>query len=226
MTSSGINRYYDRIRAKNIWILNKHPSPLNSSVISPPPPPPSNNRKETLRVFALLIRNYFKVRIISLKSRPDEYNNSYNIIQLWCCMKCCTRLATLLYRVVSCCMKFDRATKLFNWTNVVRYNISFVFRDVVWCTRLATPCKFVMLCCIYFWRNVVSCCKKCCIRLATLLLNMIKQHETMCNKCCMIFYEMLYSFGLGLMGRIVLAECKTRVFRTPVFSYWSLLRIG
>ena len=35
-------------------------------------------------------------------------------------------------------------------------------------------------------------------RLATPLLNTIKQHATMCNKCCMMFYEMLYSFGLGL----------------------------
>ena len=42
------------------------------------------------------------------KPRPNEYNILYNIIQLWCCMKCCTRLAALLYRVVSCCMKCDR----------------------------------------------------------------------------------------------------------------------
>ena len=33
----------------------------------------------------------------SVKPRP-------NIIQLWCFMKCCTRLATLLYRVLSCCI--------------------------------------------------------------------------------------------------------------------------
>ena len=45
----------------------------------------------------------------------------------------------------------------------------------------------------YFKRNVVSCCMKCCICLATPLLNTIKQHATMCNKCCMMFYEMLYS---------------------------------
>ena len=46
-------------------------------------------------------------------------------------------------------------------------------------------------------RNVVSCRTKCCIRLATPLLSTIKQHGAMCNKCCMMFYEMLYSFGRG-----------------------------
>ena len=39
--------------------------------------------------------------------------------------------------------------------------------------------------------------KKRCIRLATPVLNTIKQHATMCDKCCM-FYEMLWSFGRGL----------------------------
>ena len=28
---------------------------------------------------------------------------------------------------------------------------------------------------------------------------MTKQHTTMCNKCCMMFYEMLYSFGRGFI---------------------------
>ena len=45
------------------------------------------------------------------------------------------------------------------------------------------------------WRNVASCCTKCCIRLATPLLNTIKQLATICNKGCMMFSEMLYSFG-------------------------------
>ena len=43
-------------------------------------------------------------RFHHLMPRPNSYNISYNIIQLWCSMKCCTRLATLLYRVVSCCI--------------------------------------------------------------------------------------------------------------------------
>ena len=47
--------------------------------------------------------------------------------------------------------------------------------------------------------NVVSCWMKCCIRLATPLLNTNKQYETVCNKCCVTFYEMLYSFGWGLI---------------------------
>ena len=51
------------------------------------------------------------------------------------------------------------------------------------------PGNFVVLCGArvgkYFSRNAVSCCTKCCIRLATPLLNMIKQHATMCNKCFM-----------------------------------------
>ena len=65
----------------------------------------------------------------------------WNVALVWppCCI--------VFYRVVSCCMKFDRG-QTFHQTNVVRYNISFVFRDVVWCcTRLATPCNFVVLCC-------------------------------------------------------------------------------
>ena len=82
-----------------------------------------------------------------LRPRPNEYNISHNIS----CMKCCTRLATLVYRVVSCCMKFDR-DQTFHWTNVARYNISFVFCDTVWCcTRLATPCNFVVLCRTRTW---------------------------------------------------------------------------
>ena len=38
---------------------------------------------------------------------------------------------------------------------------------------------------------------KCCIHLVTPWLNMIKQHATMCSKCFMTLYEMLYSFGQG-----------------------------
>ena len=34
----------------------------------------------------------------------------------------------------------------------------------------------------------------CCIRLATPQLNMIKQHTTMCNKCCMMFYDIFMIF--------------------------------
>ena len=50
----------------------------------------------------------------ALKPRPNEYNISYNIIQLWC-MKCCTRLATLLYRVVSCCILLYKVWLLSNF---------------------------------------------------------------------------------------------------------------
>ena len=42
--------------------------------------------------------------------------------------------------------------------------------------------------------------KNCCIVWHSFghpLLNTIKQHATMCNKCCMMFYETLYSFGRG-----------------------------
>ena len=49
----------------------------------------------------------------------------------------------------------------------------------------------------YFLRNVVSCCTKCYIRLTIPLLNTIKRHATMCNKCCIMFYEILYPFGRG-----------------------------
>ena len=59
----------------------------------------------------------------------------------------------------------------------------------------------MQLCCtllyIFLKKCCVSCFMKCCFRLATLPLNTIKQHATMCNKCCMMFYEMLYSFGGG-----------------------------
>ena len=40
---------------------------------------------------------------MNVKFRPNEYHISY-IIQLLCSTKCCTRLATLLYRVLSCCI--------------------------------------------------------------------------------------------------------------------------
>ena len=74
-----------------------------------------------------------------------NFDVAWNVALVW--PSCCI----VLYRVVSCCVKFDR-DKTFHWTNVVRYNISFVFRDVVWCsTRLATPCNFVVLCSTRAW---------------------------------------------------------------------------
>ena len=113
-------------------------------------------------------------------------------------MKCCTRLATLLYYVVFCCMKFDgdQASSLNKCCTKQHF---FCFPE--YCMMLYSfghPIQFCFtLLYTYFSRNFVLCCTKCCIRLATPLLNTIKQHATMCNKCCMMFYEMLYSFGRG-----------------------------
>ena len=125
--------------------------------------------------------------------------------------------------VVSCCIVLYIvvwsliAMKLFYQTNVVRYNISFVFWDVVWCcTRLATPYDFVVFCCTRatktransFWQTL---CTKCCVRLATPLFNTIEQHATMCNQCCMMFYELLYSFGRGFISTYVGNTKKSKV---------------
>ena len=69
-----------------------------------------NGSLNTLRLlFHLPRRNgdFFQVSIYlicEVKPRPNESNISYNIMQLWCFMKCCTRLASLLYRVLSCCI--------------------------------------------------------------------------------------------------------------------------
>ena len=54
--------------------------------------------------FSLLTCLCYWTSLKSIKPRPNKYNISYNIIQLWCFMKCCTRLATLLYVVLSCCI--------------------------------------------------------------------------------------------------------------------------
>ena len=123
----------------------------------------------------------FKPRAKSKTFHTTSYNFdvAWNVALVW--PHCCIVLF-VLYLVVWRLMEI----KLFHQTNV-RY-ISIVFRDVVWCcSRLAAHCNFVVLCCKYFRRNAVSCCTKCCIRLATPLLNTIKLYATMCNKCHMIF---------------------------------------
>ena len=75
------------------------------------------------------------------------HTTSYNFDVLWNVALVWPPRCIVFYRVVSCCMKFDR-DQTFHQTNVVRYNISFVFRNIVWCcTRLATPSNFVVLCC-------------------------------------------------------------------------------
>ena len=129
---------------------------------------------------------------------PDQKSTPFHTItKFWCFMKCCTHLATLLYQVVSWCIKFD-CDQTFSLNKCCTIQHFFSLRDVIWCySRLATPYNFVVLCCTHFWRSVVSCCTKCCIRLVTPLLNTIKQPTTKCNKCCMVFYEMLNSFGRG-----------------------------
>ena len=113
----------------------------------------------------------------------------WNVALVWppCCI--------VLYSVVSCCMKFD-CDQAFLLNK--RCTIQHFFCFLGCCMMLYSFSHPMQLCCEYFWRNVVLCCTNWCIRLATLLLNMIKQHATMYNKCCMIFCEMLYSFGRGL----------------------------
>ena len=74
---------------------------------------------------------------------------------------------------------------------------------------LATPCNFVVFCCIYFHAaslySVAYIFDEMLYRVvrnlafvwATPPLNTIKQHGTISNKSCMMFYEMLYLFGRG-----------------------------
>ena len=85
-----------------------------------------------------------------LKPQPNEHNISFNIIQLWFCMKCCTcwpLCCIVLYHIVSCCMKFVR-DQTFSLNKCCTIQHFFCFWDVVWCcTRLAIPCNFVVLCC-------------------------------------------------------------------------------
>ena len=66
-------------------------------------------------------------------------------------MKCCTRLATLLYRVVSCCMKFDRYQTF--WLNKC-CTIQHFFCFAGCCINVVLvwpPCNFVVLCSSRAW---------------------------------------------------------------------------
>ena len=73
-------------------------------------------------------RSYTPIyRFHHLKPRLNAYNISYKIIQLWCSMKCCTRLATLLYRVVSCCILLYKVWLLSNFfTKQMLYDTTFL----------------------------------------------------------------------------------------------------
>ena len=120
-------------------------------------------------------------------------------------MKCCTRLATLLYRVVSCCMKFD-SDQIFSLKKCCTIQHFFCF-----------PGCYMML--YSFGHPMQLCCTRVCVVKCEIfyrvvrndafvwprgpLLNTIKQHTTACNKCCRMFYEMLYSFGRDFMHTVV-----------------------
>ena len=119
-------------------------------------------------------------------------------------MKCCTRLATLLYRVVSCCMKFD-SDQIFSLNKCCTIQHFFCFPGcymMLYSFGHHASLLYSRVCC-KMW-NILLCCTRCCIRLATPLLNTIEQHTTACKKCCMMFYEMLYSFGRGFTFQLLL----------------------
>ena len=87
-----------------------------------------------------------------LKPRPNSYNISYNIIQLWCSMKCCTRLATLLYRVVSCCILLYKVWLLSDKCCTIQH--FFCFPGC--CMMLYSFGHPMQLCCTLFYSRVSS----------------------------------------------------------------------
>ena len=129
-----------------------------------------------------------------LKPQPNEYNISYSIIQLWCCMKCCTRLATMLYRAVSCCIRLCEVWSRSNFfTKQILYDKTFL---------LFAGC-FMML--YSFGYPMQLCCTLLQIFFQEMLYRVVRnvafilpQLATICKKCCIMFYEMFYSFGRGL----------------------------
>ena len=68
----------------------------------------------------------------------------------------------------------------------------------------------------------------CVVRLATPLLNTIKQHATVCNKCCMMFYEMLYSFGRGSYSTLLtsLESILRFLYKTSGPDRRKLIQVG
>ena len=137
----------------------------------------------------------------------------WNVALVWppCCI--------MLYRVVFCCMKFDCdqtfspnkcctiqhffcfpgcCMMLYSFRHPMQFCPALFYSRV--CSRSNFPATF--LCWLYFWRHLESCCTKCCICLADPPLNTIKQHATIWNKCCIMFYEMFYSFGQGFSEKV------------------------
>ena len=79
---------------------------------------------------------------------------------------------------------------------------------------------FLKECCIVLYEMLRSFCH--------ILLKTIKQHATVCNKYCMMFYEMLYSFGgcLTLVSEIIwLSYLMWGLFRgkKPNYDLWLLM---
>ena len=91
-----------------------------------------------------------------LKPRPNEYNISYNIIQLWCFMKCCTRLATLLYRVLSCCILLYEVWSRSNFSLNKCCTIQHFFCFPRCCMMLYSFGHPMQLCCTLLYSRVRS----------------------------------------------------------------------
>ena len=91
-----------------------------------------------------------------LKPRPNEYNSSYCTIQLWCFMKCCTRLATLLYRVLSCCILLYEVWSRSNFSLNKCCTIQHFFCFPRCCIMLYSFGHPMQLCCTLLYSRVRS----------------------------------------------------------------------
>ena len=113
-------------------------------------------------------------------------------------MKRCTRLSTLLYRVVSCCMKFD-CDQTFSLNKC--YTIQHFLCFPGCCMMLYSLGHPMQLCCTLLYSRVSSRSNfPATVKLAT-----------MYKKYCMMSYETLYSFGWGFTPR------RFRIFeKTPI----------
>ena len=93
---------------------------------------------------------------VVVKPRPNEYNISCNITQLWCCTKCCTRLATLLYRVVSCCILLYEVWSRSNFSLNKCCTIQHFFCFPRCCMMLYSFGHPMQLCCTLLYLHVGS----------------------------------------------------------------------
>ena len=110
------------------------------------------NIAPSLNVFFCYVPLAFSI----IKLRPNEYNISYNIIQLWCFMKCCTRLTTLWYCVLLCCILLYEVWSRSNFSLNKCCTIQHFFCFPRCCMMLHSFGHPMQLCCTLLYSRVRS----------------------------------------------------------------------